>query len=105
MPASSAGLLDFGDTPWITRKLDPGVQRAVAGAKSGDVRLYTSPEGYSYVLVVREVIPAKPAPLESVRKQVAQRLYGDKINKSIEEWGGKLRKAYKVKLYLTEQAK
>ncbi|WP_129126946.1 peptidyl-prolyl cis-trans isomerase [Geomonas oryzae] len=105
VPAGSDGRLEFGDTPWITKKLAPEVQLALAGAKGGDFRLYTSPEGYCYVLAVQDVIPAKPAPLDSARKEIAKKLYGEKVNKSIEVWGEKLRKAYQVKLYLAEQAK
>ncbi len=80
------------------------MQLALAGAKNGDIRLYTSPEGYCYVLAVQEVIPARPAPLDSARKEIAKKLYGEKVNKSIEVWGEKLRKAYQVKLYLAEPA-
>lgn len=103
--AGSPGLLEFGDTPWITKNLNERVQRAVAAAKAGDIRLYESPEGYDYVLYIQDVIPAKPAPLETVRKEIAQKIFGAKVAKSIEDWSEKLRKAYTVKVFLVEQGK
>ena len=103
--ANSPGLLDFGDTPLITRNLSEKLQHAVAAAKSGDVRLFVSPEGYNYLLYIKDVIPAKPAPLAQERKEIAEKLFGAKMTKSVADWGEKLRKASTVKVYLVDQGK
>jgi hypothetical protein len=104
-PANSPGLLEFGDTPLITRNLPEQLQSAVAAAKAGDIRLYASPEGYYYLLDIQDVIPSKPSPLEKERKEIAQKVFGAKMTKAVDEWAQKLRKAYTVKIYLVEQGK
>ncbi len=103
--ASSPGLLEFGDAPLITKNMPEQLQKAVAAVKTGDVRLYTSLEGYYYLLYIQDVIPAKPSPLEKERKEIAQKIFGAKMTKSVEDWAEKLRKAYTVKIYLVEQGK
>ncbi len=103
--ASSPGLLEFGDAPLITKNMPEQLQKAVTAVKTGDVRLYTSLEGYYYLLYIQDVIPAKPSPLEKERKEIAQKIFGAKMTKSVEDWAEKLRKAYPVKIYLVEQGK
>jgi hypothetical protein len=103
--ANSPGLLEFGDTPLITRNLPEQLQKAVAAVKAGDIRLYGSLEGYYYLLYIQDVIPAKPSPLEKERKEIAQKVFGAKMTKAVEEWAEKLRNAYTVKIYLMEQGK
>jgi hypothetical protein len=41
--------------------------KAVAGAHAGDYRLYEGAEGRFYVLLVEDIIPARPQPYEEVR--------------------------------------
>jgi hypothetical protein len=54
------------------------------------------------VLAVVDVIPAKPSPLETERKAIVKKVFGDKMNKAVEEWGGKLKNAYSVKVYVAD---
>lgn len=100
--AGSPGLLEFGDAPLMTKNFSEKLQNAVAAVKAGDVRLYASPEGYYYALYIQDVIPAKPSPLATERKTIAQKVFGAKVAKAIEDWAEKLRKAYTVKVYLVE---
>lgn len=104
-PKDSPGIQEFPDSPLVTKTLSDKVQEAVAGAKSGDVRLYETPEGYFYVLVIKEVVPAKPQPLQEIRKTIEKKLFNSKLNKAVEDWGTKLRDAYKVKIYVTDLGK
>ena len=50
------GLLAFDGRPVTTDSMPDGMQKALAGAKAGEFRLYASPEGHFYVLAVQQVI-------------------------------------------------
>jgi hypothetical protein len=84
-----------------TKDLPEGVRKSVSAAKPGDFRLYESPEGYFYVLAIREVIPERPQPFEEAKKKIAQIVFDDKLKKLVEEWAEKLRAVSDVKVYLT----
>ena len=104
-PKDSPGIQTFPDNLMVTRSFSEKIQEAVAGAKSGDVRFYETPDGYFYALLVKEVVPAKPQPLEEVKKAIEKKLFNIKLNKAVEDWGTKLRNAYKVRIYVTELGK
>ncbi|MHB1011471.1 MAG: peptidylprolyl isomerase [Desulfobacteria bacterium] len=76
------------------------LQKIVSGAKPGDFRLYESPEGYFYVLSLREVFPPKPQPYEEERGKIAEKVAGEKVKQELEEYAAKLRKSYPVKIFL-----
>jgi hypothetical protein len=78
------------------------VQKVISGAQTGDVRLYTSPEKFYYVLYIQEVFPSQPMPFEELREEISKELFTGKLNKSIDDWAAKLRGVYEVKVYLTE---
>lgn len=96
------GLLKFEGNLLPTSDMPEEVKKAVSGAKSGDFRLYASPEGYFYALYIEDVFPSKPATFEEVRELVAKKIFDDKLKKSIEGWVDKLKKVYKVKIYATD---
>jgi hypothetical protein len=98
--ANTAGVLSFDGRPILTTELPEGVQKAVAGAKSGDVRLYASPENHFYALAVQEVIGATARPFEEVRSEIAKTVLDRKIEQAIEEYAAKLRGLSDVKVYL-----
>jgi hypothetical protein len=77
-----------------------GVQKALAGSKAGESRLYASPEGHFYVLAVEQVIASNPKPYGDVREEIAKKLYGEKLKKNIEDFAGKLRAQSRVETYL-----
>ena len=91
---------EFDGTTLVSRNLPDGIREAVAGAKGGDLRLHETPDGFFYLLSIVDVIPAKPTPLPSERKNIVKKVFGEKLNKSVEEWGEKLRSAYSVKTYV-----
>jgi parvulin-like peptidyl-prolyl isomerase len=94
------GLLSFDGRPIMTAELPEGVRRAVTGTREGDVRLYESPENHVYVLVVQAFVPAAPRPYDDVRQEIAQKVFGRKIQKAVEEYAEKLRGLSEVKVYL-----
>jgi len=94
------GVLNFDGSLLTTKDLPEGVQKAVNGAKTGDFRLYESPENHYYVLYVQEVIPSKPQPYAEAREKIAKKIYNEKLTKAVEEYAGKLRSVSDVKIYL-----
>jgi hypothetical protein len=96
----ASGLLKFEGRLVTTDSMPEGVRKAVADTNAGDVRLYASPEGHFYVLVVQEIIPPNARPYDEVRDELAKKLYGQKLMKSIDDYAGKLRALSKVEIYL-----
>ena len=94
------GLLTFDGRPVTTDSMPIGMRKAVAGAKARESRLYASPEGHVYVLVVQQVLPPSAKPYAEVREAIAKKLYDEKIRKAVEEYAGKLRAQSKVETYL-----
>ena len=74
----------------------------ISGAKTGEFKLYASPEGHFYVLFIQEVIPAKPQPYEEVKNNIGQKIFNEKLNKAVEDWADKLRAVSEVKVYLKD---
>ncbi|HET6515615.1 MAG TPA: peptidylprolyl isomerase [Thermodesulfovibrionales bacterium] len=91
-------LLNMSDLP-------EGLHKAVLGVKPGDVRLYMSSRGYFYVLMIREVYPPRPLPLQAVGNTISDRLFSEKLNKHFDELMGKLWGSYSVKIFADDLAK
>jgi len=81
-----------------------GVRKALAGAKSGEHRLYASPEGHFHVLTVQELIASTAKPYDEVREAAAKKLYGEKLKKGVEDYAKKLKAQSKVATYLKRMA-
>ena len=92
--------LKFDGNLVIVGALTEDLQKVVSGAKPGEFRLYESPEGYFYVLSLREVFPPKPQPYEEERGKIAEKVAGGKTKRELEEYAAKLRKTYPVKIFL-----
>jgi hypothetical protein len=99
---STQGLMVLEGNSLVTKSLPEGVQKVVSGARSGDLRLYASPEGYFYVLSIQEVTASRPQPFEEARETVARIVYNEKLQKAVEDWVEKLRAVSDVKIYLKE---
>jgi hypothetical protein len=96
------GRLNF-EGKLLTRKgLPQDVQKAVSNAKPGDFKLYASPPGHFYVLSINQIIPPKPQPFESVKKEIAKRAFNEKVKATIEQWAEQLKEYYPVKIYKTD---
>jgi peptidyl-prolyl cis-trans isomerase C len=97
---NTAGALVFDGRPIMSSELPEGVQKAVAGARSGDFRLYAGPEKRFYVLAVQQVIASTPQPYEQVRSDIAKKVFNQKVEKAIDAYAAKLRELSDVKVYL-----
>jgi hypothetical protein len=93
-------VMTFDGRPIMTSELPAELQKALAGAKPGDVRVYPSPEKYLYVLVIQGVVPAQLTPYEQVRRELAEKVMDVKIQKAVVEYADKLRGLSEVKVYL-----
>jgi parvulin-like peptidyl-prolyl isomerase len=92
----AAGLLTFDGRPVTTSSMPEGLQKALTGAKSGELRLYGSPEGHFYVLAIQQAIVPNAKPYDEVREEIAKKLYGEKLKRAVEDYAGKLRAHSKV---------
>jgi hypothetical protein len=97
------GILDFGGQMLTIKSFPDKLQKVLSGAHAGDYRLYESPEGHFYVLIIQKDVPARTQTFEEVKDDVAQKVTWQNFTKAIEEWFKKLRDAYPVKIYLQEQ--
>jgi hypothetical protein len=102
MGKRSEEFLEFDGKLLTVRSLPEGVRKTLSGAKPGDFRLYSGPDGYYYVLYIYHVIPAKPEPAEEVREEIAEKIFKDKLQKAVEVYADKLREYYPVKIYAKE---
>jgi hypothetical protein len=78
----------------------PAVAKAVAGARSGDVRV-AEYKGQHFVIVVAQVTPPAPQPFADTREIIAPKVQIEALNKAMGDWIQKLRKAHDVKVYIT----
>lgn len=100
--SDTPGLLVFNDLAVTTESLMPGIKKALTGVKPDDYRLYTDPGGVVYVIHVKDVILAGVQPYAEVSAQVRKAVYAERLNKSLEDWAGKLRAASQVTILATE---
>jgi hypothetical protein len=100
VPKGTPGLLTLDGQPVTIDSMPAGLQKALTGAKSGEFRLYQSPEGPAYVLAVQQVIGSTARPYAEVREDIAKQVYGEKLKKGVETYAGKLRAQSKVETYL-----
>lgn len=99
---NTKGVLDFDGRLLTTKDLTEEIRKAVSGAKTGDFRLFESPQNHYYVLYIQEVVPSKPQPYVEAREKIARKVYDDKLKKALEEYADKLRAASDVKVYLKD---
>lgn len=100
VPRGTSGLLTLDGQPVTIDSMPDGLQKALAGAKSGEFRRYESPEGHSYLLAVQQVLGSTAKPYEEVREDIAKKVYGEKLKKGVEEYAAKLRAQATVETYL-----
>lgn len=93
--------IEFDGSTVSVRGIPGDLGKLLGTAKAGDVRLYASPEGGHYLVLVKAVTPPAPIPYLEAREQIAPRLQRQKVAQAVEEWIGKLRKAREVKVYIT----
>jgi parvulin-like peptidyl-prolyl isomerase len=94
-------LLEFGGQMLDATTLPEGVRKAISGAAPGEYRLYADPGNAYYVLDIRERIPSRPIPFESVKGVMEKKVNAEKLQNALRDWEEKLRKASDVKIYAT----
>jgi len=94
-------LLEFRGQLLDATTLSEEVRQAISGASPGDYRLYAGPGNAYYVLDIRERIPSRPMPFESVKGRMEKKVYAETLQRVLREWEEKLRKASDVKIYAT----
>ena len=108
MRSNAEGRVDPQDVPDPLRfdgrlltavSLPPEVLKSLEGAVPGDYRLFVEPGGRGHVLALRDRVPARPAPFEEVRMEVARRVFNQKRQASMDDWVAKLRGASEVKVF------
>ena len=94
-------LLEFGGQMLDATTLPEEVRKAISGAAPGEYRLYADPGNAYYVLEIRERIPSRPMPFESVKGVMEKKVNAEKLQSALRDWEEKLRKASDVKIYAT----
>lgn len=80
--------------------MTPAFAKVMEGARTGDYRVYAAPGNQFYVVHVVQVTPPATQPYEEVRESIVQKLFGEMVQKTVEEWIAKLRQVHPVTLYL-----
>ena len=96
---NTKGVMAFDNRPIMTRELPEGLQKAIAGAKGGDVTLYLAPENHVYVLAIESRIAAQPEAYENLRGKMREKVVNIKVEQAVEEYADKLRSLSDVKVY------
>ena len=95
----SPGVTPLDDQLVTVTSLPEGVQKALAGAKEDDYRLYEAPGNYFYVLHVEQLVPARQQTLQEAGGQITPAIYQQKAMEVMQDWSKKLRKAANVKVF------
>jgi hypothetical protein len=80
--------------------LTPELSKALEGAKTGDYRVYAASPKHFYAVHVIEYIPSSMQPYAEVREAMAKKVFGESVQKAVEDYIAKLRKSHDVKVFL-----
>lgn len=107
--ANAAGQVDPGAVPEELRydnrllslaSLPAGVRAALAGAGSGDYRLYAETPTRHHVLFVRDRVAAKPQALAQVHDDLARRVFGEEREVVLADWTRTMRERSAIRLFV-----
>jgi hypothetical protein len=96
-PAMSVLRLEGNTFTWSD--LPEGLSGALAGAQTGDYRLYGDGNA-QYVIHVIELFPSEVQPFESVKEALSKKVYGEKLNQAFKAWTTTLRQHYPVEILI-----
>ena len=57
------------------------------------------------MLYINQIVPPRPQPFEAVSKEIAEKVYSQKVNEEIEQWAAQLKEYYPVKIYRADLMK
>ena len=103
--AANKQKLAFEALPVTIASLPEGLAAALSGAKEGEYRLYASPEGEYYVVLLVKEFPAGVQPFEAVQEGIKKKIFSEKVAGSIREWAEKIRQHHKIEIYVSEATK
>ncbi|HEY3307058.1 MAG TPA: peptidyl-prolyl cis-trans isomerase [Desulfuromonadaceae bacterium] len=88
----------FEGEPIVKLNLPESLQKALAGAKTGDYRVFTDGKlGYAIAVIAYEPVRTKTYP--EVEEAIKEAVFYEKLNKGIEEWANKLKGSSNVVIY------
>jgi parvulin-like peptidyl-prolyl isomerase len=93
--------LQFDGRTVSAATLRPELAKALAGARSGEYRLYAASEAEVYVIRVLEQVPPTTQPYADAREKIVKKLFNEKLTRAIGEYADKLRKAQRVDVLIT----
>jgi hypothetical protein len=83
--------------------LPEGAQGALAGASTGDFRLWEESADAFHVLHVVQSVPSEVRDFEEVKTSVAGRVFADKRQQQLEHWIEQLRMASEIKIRVNSE--
>jgi parvulin-like peptidyl-prolyl isomerase len=101
VPSREARLKVDGSATTSAASLPEGVAKALEGARAGDVRVLST-EGQHYAVLVVEATPPRQQPIDEVRPAIKERVFGEALSRSVEDWFKKLRAGRTVEIYLEQ---
>lgn len=99
-PESSPVHLRFDARLVTVTSLSESVRKAIAGAETGNFRLYAETAERHQVLYVRQRIAAQPRPVDEVRGEVAQGVFAQERQASMDKWVRQLRDASEIQIFV-----
>ena len=96
---ATRGVLPLEGRLLSLKSLPEDLRKVLSGANPGDFRLFGGPGNFFYVLYIYDVTPAKQQPFDKVREEVAKKVFGDKVEKAVEDYANQLREYYPVEIY------
>lgn len=100
-PKSREDLLDLPTVPVILSDLPAELRQALSKARTGEYRLYSDPQGVTYVILLKELLAGRTIPLEEASPRIRTILTGEERQRAFDEYVGKLRKASDVRVLVT----
>ena len=83
--------------------MTPAFAKVMDGAKAGDYRVFAATADQFYAVHVLQVTPPSVAAVRGGRSEsIVQKLYGEAVQKSVEDWVAKLRKVHPVQVHLAK---
>jgi parvulin-like peptidyl-prolyl isomerase len=92
--------LAFDQNLLTVTSLPSELQVNVKDVRQGDILLYTDPGKFSYVLLIEEAYPPQPQSFEQVKGQMAKIIFNGKLKEALDEYVGKLKEVYEVKVFV-----
>ena len=97
---NSEGVLPFDRKLLMVTLLPEQLQKQLAGAGKGDMKLYADGKGHFYVLQVEDLVAGTTTELSEVHDAIKEKIFKVKLQQDFDEMTKKLRDVYPVKTYV-----